>query len=430
MNKPFTSPLAERMRPSDLKGFLGQQDILGPGKALHKAIIDDNIHSMLFWGPPGSGKTTLARIIANTTGARFVSLSAVMSGVKELREVMAEAVKHRQMGTKTILFIDEIHRFSKSQQDAFLPYVESGDVVLIGATTENPSFRINSALLSRCRVYTLKALPDEDLSLLLHKALTLEEGLGQEQLNLSEEGEKFIIAQSNGDGRTALNLLEVAASLLSENENELSLSLVMEAAQSRAFLYDKDGEEHYNLISAFHKSLRNSDPDAALYWLVRMIEGGEDPFYITRRMIRFASEDIGMAEPSALSLMIAVNEAVRTLGLPEADVHLVHGAIYLATAPKSNSAYSAICMARKEVQNKRNEPVPLHLRNAPTKLMKELDYGKGYQYAHSLKEGIAAMDCLPENMKGKKFYFPKQKGFEKIISERLIKWEKFKKGRE
>ncbi len=417
------------MRPGDLDGFLGQRDIISPGKPLHEAIMRDGAHSMIFWGPPGSGKTTLARIIANKTGSKFVSLSAVMSNLKEIREVIASAAELLKSGTQTILFIDEIHRFNKGQQDAFLPHVESGGIILIGATTENPSFRINSALISRCRVYTLTQLSDEDIITLLNNALTSDSELSPEGFELEHDSGVFIAAASGGDARIALNLLEISASLLPDNVKLIDIETVKKAAQSKAVLYDRDGEEHYNLISALHKSLRNSDPDAALYWLARMLEGGEDPLYITRRMIRFASEDIGMADPQALTLSISVNEAVRAIGLPEANVHLAHCAIYLATAPKSNSAYTAVSSALQDVKNLKNEPVPLHLRNAPTSLMKDLNYGKGYQYAHDIEEGVAAMDCLPENLKGRKYYHPREKGFEKTIAERLRKWEEFKKSR-
>jgi putative ATPase len=415
-----SAPLAERMRPRTLDDIVGQEALLAPGRPLRQAIEQDRLRSIILWGPPGTGKTTLARVIATATRAHFIAFSAVLSGIKEIREVMAEAEQaRRRSGARTILFIDEIHRFNKAQQDAFLPRVESGDIVLIGATTENPSFEVNSALLSRSKVHVLKPLTLAAMVTILERALhDKERGLGAQGLTATEGALAGIARYANGDARTALNMLEMAAA--AAKDQTIDVPLVADLAQNRALLYDKTGEEHYNLISALHKSMRNSDPDASVYWLARMVESGEDPLYIARRLVRFASEDVGNADPQALALAVAAKDAVHFMGMPEGNTALAQAAIYLATAPKSNAVYVAYNEAAEAAAREVAEPVPLHLRNAPTKLMKALDYGKDYRYAHDEAEGIAAdMECLPPAHKDRQFYRPAPRGAEIEIAKRL-----------
>ena len=414
------APLAARMRPRTLDEYLGQDHLLGPGKPLRVQIEHDDAASMIFWGPPGVGKTTLAKIIAQTTRASFIEFSAVLSGIKEIKQVMVDAEKAAQFGSRTILFVDEIHRFNKAQQDAFLPYVERGTVRLIGATTENPSFEIIAALLSRCRVYTLKALTDDELLVLLHRALTDEErGLGRLHLDVDDEALTLIASHSSGDGRGALNALEVAANLTAANGGRLTRETVAMALQQRVLLYDKSGEQHYDLISALHKSIRNSDANAALYWLGRMLKAGEDPMYLARRLVRMAVEDIGLAAPEALNLSLSARDAMHFLGSPEGELALAQAAVYLALAPKSNAVYTAWAEVTADIEATRAEPVPLHLRNAPTGLMKSLDYGKGYKYAHDEEDRVADMECLPESLKGRDYYQPTQEGREKLLGQRM-----------
>ena len=423
------------MRPRTLDEYAGQDHLIGPGKPLRVSIERDDAGSIIFWGPPGTGKTTLAKIIANMTKAEFIEFSAVLAGIKEIKQVMADAERARQYGTRTILFIDEIHRFNKAQQDAFLPHVEKGNIRLIGATTENPSFEINSALLSRCRVYVLNPLTEEEIVLLLRRALTdRERGLGEMHLSASDDVLKKIASYTSGDARSAYNVLEVAAGLTKPplmptsarsgaptnvQTCEITDDIVRDALQKRILLYDKAGEEHYNLISALHKSVRNSDPDAALYWLGRMLEAGEDPLYIARRVVRMAVEDIGLADPNALSLCMAARDAVDFIGMPEGNLALAQAVVYLSVAPKSNALYTAYGSVTEDVERTAAEPVPLHLRNAPTRLMKGLGYGKGYQYAHELESKVADMECLPENLRGRVYYQPTNEGIEKRIRERL-----------
>jgi putative ATPase len=427
------APLAERLRPRTFDEFVGQQELLAPGTPLREAIERDRLQSIILWGPPGTGKTTLARIIADTTKARFVAFSAVLSGIKEIREVMTDAERlRRATGQRTIVFIDEIHRFNKAQQDAFLPRVETGDIVLVGATTENPSFEINAALLSRSKVFVLRGLTAEEIEGILSRALLdAERGLGNETAELEEGVLRAIALYANGDARTALNLLElsVAGAPRVDGRRLVDLGRINQTIQRRALLYDKSGEEHYNIISALHKSMRNSDPDAAVYWLARMVEAGEDPLYIARRMVRFASEDIGNADPQALTVAVAAKDAVHFIGMPEGNTALAQAAIYLAAAPKSNAVYEAYNRAAEDAQRDVAEPVPLHLRNAPTPLMKDLDYGKGYRYAHSEADAIADMSCLPPALEGRKYYEPKERGFEKEIKRRLDGWDEIKKRR-
>ncbi|HEX8817896.1 MAG TPA: replication-associated recombination protein A [Terriglobales bacterium] len=421
----LTRPLADRMRPRSLDEFVGQEDLVGPGRPLRTQIERDDIGSLILWGPPGTGKTTLAKIIARMTKADFIEFSAVLSGIKEIKQVMADAERARQYGTRTIVFIDEIHRFNKAQQDAFLPHVEKGNIKLIGATTENPSFEIISALLSRSRVYVLKPLTEDQIVTLLRRALKDEErGLGKLKLKAPVEALQKIAAYSSGDARSAYNALEVASSLAkaktkSGEGGEITDEIVTDALQKRVLLYDKTGEEHYNLISALHKSVRNSDPDAALYWLGRMIEAGEDGLYIARRLVRMAVEDIGLADPSALGLCLAARDAVDFLGMPEANLALAEAAVYLSLAPKSNALYTAYGDVQFDVEHTAADPVPLHLRNAPTGLMKNLGYGKGYQYAHDREEKVADMQCLPDNLKDRVYYHPTGQGAEKQLRERL-----------
>jgi putative ATPase len=415
------APLAERMRPRTLDQFLGQEHLLAPGKPLRVQIERDDASSMIFWGPPGVGKTTLAKIIAESTKATFIEFSAVLAGIREIKQVMADAEKAASWGSRTILFIDEIHRFNKAQQDAFLPWVERGSIRLIGATTENPSFEINSALLSRCRVYTLQQLTDSQIVTLLQRALTdPERGLGAQHLSAAEGALELLAGYASGDARNALNSLEVAAKLAGANpDRTITRATATEALQQRVLLYDKQGEEHYNLISALHKSVRNSDPDAALYWLGRMMKAGEDPLYIARRVVSMAVEDIGLAAPEALNLCLSARDMVDFLGSPEGDLALAEAVVYLALAPKSNAVYTAFGAVMADIENTRQEPVPLHLRNAPTRLMKELDYGKGYEYAHDVAGKVADMECLPDSLRGRRYYRPTQEGREKLLAQRM-----------
>lgn len=431
------SPLADRMRPSTFDTFVGQLEVLGPGAPLRQAIESDNLQSIILWGPPGTGKTTVAHLIATVTQSHFISFSAVLSGIKEIKTVMAEAVdKRKRLGRSTILFVDEIHRFNKSQQDAFLPRVETGDINLIGATTENPSFEVNSALLSRSKVFLLKPLTLEEIVTILKRALSDSDlGLGQTELTADDQALISIAQHANGDARVALNTLEfastMAASKISSNTAKHSRNEVIKAPkvidqnllkklfQKKTLIYDKNGEEHFNLISALHKSMRNSDPDATVYWLARMLEAGENPLYIARRLIRFASEDIGNADPRALMLAVAAKEAVHFVGMPEGNTALTQAALYLSIAPKSNAIYRAYNRAAEDADKASAEPVPLHLRNAPTTLMKELDYHKGYQYAHNDEDGVTDMSCLPENLSHRNYYQPTQRGLEKAIGEKL-----------
>jgi putative ATPase len=415
------APLAERMRPRTLDEFFGQTHLLGPGMPLRLQIENDDSASLIFWGPPGVGKTTLAKIIANVTSASFIEFSAVLSGIKEIKQVMVEAEKAADFGSRTILFVDEIHRFNKAQQDAFLPYVERGSIRLIGATTENPSFEINAALLSRCRVYTLRALAQDEILALLNRALTdSERGLGNLHLTAGEGSLETIASYSSGDARNALNALEVAGKLaVGRNQTELTQPLAAEALQQRVLLYDKKGEQHYDLISALHKSVRNSDADAALYWLTRMLAAGEDAMYVARRVVRMAVEDIGLAAPEALNLCLSARDAMHFLGSPEGELALAQAVVYLALAPKSNAVYTAYGAVRADIESNPAEPVPLHLRNAPTKLMKELDYGKDYQYAHDVEGKVAAMQCLPDSLASRRYYHPTNEGREKLLAQRM-----------
>lgn len=420
-DRPASLPLAARLRPRTLEEFVGQKHLLGEGKVLRRIIESDNVGSMIFWGPPGVGKTTLARIIANRTKAAFIDFSAVTSGIKEIRQVMEQAERNRRFGERTILFVDEIHRFNKAQQDAFLPYVERGSIVLIGATTENPSFEVNGALLSRCKVFVLQALRPEELAELLHHALEDERGFGGQNVHISDELIEAIANFANGDARAALSTLEMAVlnGDMTENGVNVTAETVEQCTSKKSLLYDKTGEEHYNLISALHKSMRNSDPDAAVYWLARMLEAGEDPLYVARRVTRFAAEDVGLADPRALELCVAAYQACHFIGMPECTVHLAEAVIYLSMAPKSNAAYVAYERAKKDALGMLAEPVPLALRNAPTRLMKELDYGKGYKYAHDFSEKLTDMQCLPDSLAGKSYYRPTQEGVEARIAARL-----------
>ena len=412
-------PLADRMRPRTLEEFVGQEHILAPAKPLRMQIERDDPGSIIFWGPPGVGKTTLAQIIANMTKAEFIEFSAVLSGIKEIKQVMADAEKARQYGTRTIVFVDEIHRFNKAQQDAFLPHVERGNIRLIGATTENPSFEIIGALLSRCRVYILKPLTEDQIIILLRRALAdTERGLGKLKVEASEDILRQIAVYSSGDARVAYNVLEVAVATAGESA-EITQQILKDTLQKKILLYDKAGEEHYNLISALHKSVRNSDVDASLYWLGRMIESGEDPLYIARRVVRMAVEDIGLAAPEALNICLAAKDAYDFLGMPEGVLALAEAVVYIALAPKSNALYTAYGEVVEDVQKTSAEPVPLHIRNAPTPLMKQVGYGKGYQYAHDLDTKVADMDCLPDNLRGRQYYHPTSEGREKQFAQRL-----------
>ncbi|MBN2168613.1 MAG: replication-associated recombination protein A [Actinobacteria bacterium] len=420
------TPLAESMRPCTLEEFEGQENLIGPGKPLQKAIAEDSITSMVFWGPPGSGKTTLARIIANSTKSEFVKFSAVTSGVPELRKIIAEAKDKRKFNDiKTILFVDEIHRFNKAQQDAFLPFVEDGTVTLIGATTENPSFEIISPLLSRVRVYTLSRLEPEQLTRIVNRALSdKEKGLGSINPEIDGAAIDLMVSLADGDARSALNILELSAFIAEDREGKkrIDRDVIERAVQEKTMLYDKSGEEHYNLISALHKSLRDSDPDGGLYWLGRMLESGEDPLYIVRRLIRFASEDVGNADPHALPLCVAAMQACHFIGMPECELALAQAVTYLAAAPKSNSLYAGYGEVKRDVRAYGSLPVPLHIRNAPTRLMKELGYAEGYKYAHNYEDHLVDQDHLPEQLEGKKYYNPTEQGYEKTIRQRLETW--------
>ncbi len=427
-DRTYTAPLASRLRPKTLDEFAGQEHLLGKGKMLRMLIERDQITSMIFWGPPGVGKTTLASIIAGRTKAEFINFSAVTSGIKEIKEVMNQAENSRRMGIRTLLFVDEIHRFNKAQQDAFLPFVERGSIILIGATTENPSFEVNAALLSRCRVFVLKALEEKDLIRVIEHALKSPAGFGPQNVRITERQIKAIAAYADGDARTVLNTLEMAVTNgeLSAEGIRVTDEGLEQCISKKSLLYDKNGEEHYNLISALHKSMRNSDPDAAIYWMLRMLEGGENPLYIARRLVRFASEDVGMADSHALLVAVASYQACHFLGMPECDVHLTHAVTYLAMAPKSNALYAACEECKQDVKELRAEPVPLQLRNAPTKLMKELEYGKGYEYAHDTQEKLTHMQCMPEGLRGREYYRPGTQGEEKEISARLEEIKKWK----
>ena len=415
------SPLASRLRPRNLDEYVGQTHLLGEGKVLRRLIEEDNISSMIFWGPPGVGKTTLARIIASTTKSVFIDFSAVTSGIKEIRNVMEQAEENRKFGEKTIVFVDEIHRFNKAQQDAFLPFVEKGSIILIGATTENPSFEVNGALLSRCKVFVLQNLKVEELKQLLKRAITDERGFGKQNIVISDDMLEVIANFANGDARSALSTLEMVILNGNVDENQITITedVLEQCTSKKSLLYDKNGEEHYNIISALHKSMRNSDPDAAIYWLARMLEAGEDPLYVARRVTRFASEDIGLADPKALEIAVAAYHACHFIGMPECTVNLAQAVVYMSLAPKSNALYAAYTEAKKDALTTIAEPVPLVIRNAPTKLMKELNYGKGYQYAHDTKDKLTNMQCLPDSLKDKVYYMPTTQGLEGKYKEKL-----------
>ena len=423
------APLATRLRPETLDDYVGQTHLVGKGRILRRLIENDQVSSMIFWGPPGVGKTTLARIIAHSTHAEFVDFSAVTSGIKEIKAVMEQSESMRTIGRRTILFVDEIHRFNKAQQDAFLPYVEKGSIILIGATTENPSFEVNSALLSRCKVFVLKALEESDLEALVRHAVASPKGLADMNVTIDAECVSAIARFANGDARTALGTLEMAALNAPVNSDggvHITRDVLSECTDRRSLLYDKKGEEHYNLISALHKSMRNSDPDAAVYWLHRMLDGGEDPLYIARRLVRFASEDVGMANSNALTVTVAAYQACQFLGMPECNVHLAHAAVYLAMAPKSNAVYVACNEVKEDIHASPAEPVPLQIRNAPTNLMKNLDYGKGYEYAHDTAEKLTKMQCLPDSLKDRRYYRPTDQGQEEKVKQRLEEILRFK----
>jgi putative ATPase len=420
-------PLAARVRPETLEGYFGQDHLLGPGKALRRLIESDQIPSMVFWGPPGVGKTTLARIIAKYTNAQFIDFSAVTSGIKEIRGVMEKAENNRFLGQKTILFIDEIHRFNKAQQDAFLPFVEKGSIILIGATTENPSFEVNASLLSRCRVFVLHALSQEDIKNMLRYAVDFlnKDAVEGQKLDIDDKYLDMLAAFANGDARIALNTLEMIAS--NAEGTEINDEVIGQFISRKFLLYDKGGEEHYNIISALHKSMRNSDPQAAVYWLARMLEGGEDPLYIARRVVRFASEDIGMADSEALKISVAAYQACHFIGMPECSVHLTHAVVYCTLSPKSNALYAAYLAAARDAQDTMAEPVPLVIRNAPTKLMKNLGYGDGYKYAHDFENKITDMQCLPDNLAGREYYRPTDQGREAKVQDWMEKLEELRK---
>ena len=423
-------PLAARLRPKELSDYIGQEHLVGEGKVLARLIESDQIPSMIFWGPPGVGKTTLARIIANRTKAGFVDFSAVTSGIKEIRDVMKQAEENRFAGVRTIVFVDEIHRFNKAQQDAFLPFVEKGSITLIGATTENPSFELNSALLSRCRVFVLKALSTADITKLLKRALTDSRGFGGQQIRISEENLSLIAHFSNGDARSALSALEMVITngdMQPDGSIIVTTDIIEQCTSKKSLLYDKNGEEHYNLISALHKSVRNSDPDAAVYWLARMLESGEDPIYIARRVTRMSAEDIGLADPQAIRIAVAAFEACRLIGMPECSVHLTEAVVYLSLAPKSNAMEVAYNEAREDALKQLSEPVPLQIRNAPTSLMSDLDYGKGYLYAHDFEDKLTTLQCLPDSLKDRSYYRPTGQGCEQQFGERLEEIKRWKR---
>lgn len=427
-----TQPLADRLRPQTLDEYAGQTHLLGPGRILRRLIENDQISSMIFWGPPGIGKTTLARIIANRTKASFVDFSAVTSGIKEIRQIMQQAEDNRRYGEKTIVFVDEIHRFNKAQQDAFLPFVEKGSIILIGATTENPSFEINSALLSRCKVFVLQALSASEITALLTRAIKDPRGFGDMQVDMESELLDAIAVFSNGDARTALSTLEMVVlngNLDAEGTIHVTREILDQCISKKSLLYDKNGDEHYNLISALHKSMRNSDPDAAVYWLARMLEAGEDPLYVARRVTRFASEDVGLADPRALEIAVAAYQACHLIGMPECSVHLTQAVVYMSLAPKSNALYVAYEEAKKDAVKQLAEPVPLVIRNAPTQLMKDLNYGQGYQYAHDTEDKLTNMQCLPDSLLGREYYRPTEQGTESRYKTRLESIKEWKKGR-
>ncbi len=428
----MNEPLAARLRPQTLDEIIGQQHLIGPGKVLRKMVESDRISSMIFWGPPGVGKTTLASVIARMTKANFITFSAVTSGIREIKEVMKKAEEDTLSGERTIVFIDEIHRFNKAQQDAFLPFVEKGAIILIGATTENPSFEVNGALLSRCRVFVLKQLGADDIVTLLNRALNDERAFESKKIHISDEDLYFIANFSNGDARTALSTLEMAVINSDEKDGQITVDqqIIEDITSKKSFLYDKKGEEHYNIISALHKSMRNSDPDAAVYWLSRMLEAGEDPLYVARRVIRFASEDVGLADPRALQLAVSAYDACHYIGMPECTVILAEAVIYLSVAPKSNAAYVAYESAKEDAVKMLDEPVPLVIRNAPTKLMKDLGYGEGYQYAHDSEDRLTDMQCLPDSLKDRTYYKPADQGLERQIAERLKQIKEWKKKHE
>ena len=432
LEQPIAQPLAARLRPETLDEIVGQTHLLGPGRILRRIIEQDAVTSMIFWGPPGVGKTTLATVIARQTKAKFIEFSAVTSGIKEIRTVMQEADRNRVYGDKTIVFVDEIHRFNKAQQDAFLPFVEKGSIILIGATTENPSFEVNGALLSRCKVFVLKGLTEDDIFALLKRALTDPRGFGYQKIETEDEVLRMIASFANGDARMALSTLEMAV-LNGDEENgvtRVTRETVEQCTSRKSLLYDKNGEEHYNLISALHKSMRNSDPDAAVYWLARMLEAGEDPIYIARRVTRFASEDVGLADPRALELAVAAYQACHLIGMPECSVHLTQAVVYLSLAPKSNALYMAYNAAKEDALKQLDEPVPLNIRNGVTGLMRDLGYGKGYQYAHDTKDKIAAMQCLPDSLVGREYYRPTDQGLEYKFRDRLEQIKAWKKEHE
>lgn len=423
------APLAARMRPQDLDEIVGQEHLLGKGKVLRRLVESDHISSMIFWGPPGVGKTTLARVIARCTKAEFIDFSAVTSGIREIREVMKQAEENRRFGGRTIVFVDEIHRFNKAQQDAFLPFVEKGSIILIGATTENPSFEVNGALLSRCKVFVLQRLTTEDLIQLMEHALTDRRGFGDLHVKMPENALEAIAVFADGDARTALSTLEMAV-LNGETDGDnvtVTMETLEQCTSRKSLLYDKNGEEHYNLISALHKSMRNSDPDAAIYWLARMLEAGENPLYVARRVTRFASEDIGLADPRALEIAVSAYQACHFIGMPECTVHLTEAVVYMSLAPKSNALYTAYNRARKDALDQLAEPVPAVIRNAPTRLMKDLGYGDGYQYAHDTEEKLTNMQCLPDSLLDRQYYRPTDQGVEARFKERLQQIKAWKK---